>query len=224
MRCDIVLLVCFSLLFAGCFGTESSNKATVKTETEIETEGTTQEGSQQEVKQDASSTQKIIINDHLLTQTEIAELIKIYGTVQPGEFWYDQTSGLYGDIGGPTKGRIYAGHNFGTLKRDASNGNTGVLINGRELTEEEIQYLERLLGVTRQKGEYWLDSYGNLGSSQYGVIANIYSQKGGSSGGGNDGWSTSSGFYGGSSGGCSYVSIPGATGSIESTVTTSGCG
>ena len=168
--------------------------------------------------------QKVVINGHELTENEIKEFVKIYGKIYPGEFWYDPISGLTGRVGYGTESIIYPGHKFGELRRDASNGNTGVAINGRELTEAEVVLLEKLLRVQRVPGEYYLDAQGNLASTQFGLIGNLYKAPGGGSNSGSNSWSTKTGFSCGSSGGCSYVSIPSANGGVEATVTTSGCG
>ena len=237
-------IILFLILFAvGCSKSKSSDKSVVcdapyirhgsdccldKNSNNIcDNDEGAQSSSSAKVSVDASveaamAKQKIIINSHELTEAELAQFTKTYGTVYPGNFWYDPVSGLAGHVGMGTEYRLNPGLNFGELKKDASNGNTGLFLNGRELTEQEVQFLEKTLRVQRQPGEYSLDGQGNFASPVYGAIGNIYQSSSKSSG--SNSWSTKTGFYGGSSGGCSYVSIPGPTGRTESTVTTSGCG
>jgi hypothetical protein len=55
-----------------------------------------------------------------------------------------------------------AGLNIGgPLRVDASRGNTGVFINGRELHQMDVVGLQQLGPVYR--GRYWVDAYGNCG-------------------------------------------------------------
>ena len=78
--------------------------------------------------------QVIIINDVVLSSQQINELTKTYG-VKPltGNYWYDARSGLYGVVGYPAFGFMLPGHQLGTLKQNASQGNTKAFVNGREL-------------------------------------------------------------------------------------------
>ena len=164
----------------------------------------------------------VSINGNQLSSAQIDEFVRVYGRIYPGEYWYDTQSGLVGRIGYPAEAQIYPGYNYGQLQRDSSNGNTGVLINGREATESEVQYLESIIGVQRQAGGYYLDAYGNFGNDYAGYVNlystgrgtnNAYSQNSGSSSW--NSWATDS--YGGSQGGCTYVAT-------DSGTATSGCG
>lgn len=156
----------------------------------------------------------VIINDHPLSPEEINLIESQYNIVIPeGEYWYDSISGLQGTKGFPAAGYINPGYNLGALRRDASNGNTGVILNGRELTEMEVEYLESILQVERQPGEYWLDAYGNLGfagSDQ--PFANVYATSGSGSSNSYVWSSSATGAGAGGQGDCSYVNIPGDTG------------
>lgn len=196
-----LLIILVFILVAGC-----SNKESVETEVNNNIESEFEE----EVEINEPIPKRVIINGYVLTESEIAEMGAIYGVeMGEGEYWYDSVSGLQGRVGYPAAGFIYPGHNFGEVSVDASNGNTGVILNGRELTELEVQYLEGILQVERQPGYYWLDSQGNLGVEGQAPFANVY----GSGSSESYVWSSSvTGAGAGGSGDCSYVNIPGDTG------------
>lgn len=161
----------------------------------------------------------IFINARELIPTQVQQLRAIYGYVAPpGQYWYDTKSGLYGVMGWEAAGFMQPGHDFGPLPANASNGNTGVFINGRQINMAEAMYCQRIFGAVYQ-GRWWLDGRtGNLGAEGSPVpIANVYmalqnsqrSSQGGSGGG--YGWhSKITGASGGSDGKCSYVNIPGS--------------
>jgi hypothetical protein len=159
----------------------------------------------------------IFINGRQLTPNQIREIKSMYGVDPvPGRFWYDSRSGLYGYVGREALGYIRPGHNFGPMPSSASNGNTGVFINGRQLNKLEVAYLRLIFGVV-YTGRWWLDgNTGNIGQEGNPMpIANIYAairqRQGAGQQGGNYSWRSGiTGAYGGSSGGCSYVSIPGS--------------
>ena len=81
--------------------------------------------------------------------------------IRAGRYWYDRISGLWGFEGGPSVGQTLPGGNYGPLSRQASNGSTGVFMNGRELHKLEYVYLLRTYGDANvQKGRYWLNAQG----------------------------------------------------------------
>lgn len=163
------------------------------------------------------STDPIIINNRILTAEQLQELKNRYGVEpRPGNYWYDSTSGLYGVTGYPSYGFMYPGHDFGPISRNASAGNTGVIINGRELPQLEWAVWSYILGYYIQPGNYWFDSQGNAGyvGSNIPVVnlfaaarQNSYSGQGGS---GDNFWSSR--FGAGNSNADNsqgYVSVPG---------------
>jgi hypothetical protein len=84
--------------------------------------------------------------------------------IPPGHYWYDPTSGAFGYQGGPTVGFLYPGLELGgALRADASGGDTGVFINGRELHSIDLAALQQLVGQPIARGHYWLDAQGNAG-------------------------------------------------------------
>jgi hypothetical protein len=159
--------------------------------------------------------QGVIINGNELSSDQVAELEKMYNVkAQAGSYWYDAKSGMYGVVGQPAYGFMYPNHEFGDLARDASAGNTGVIVNGRELPQAEWVVWSQVLGYWIQAGSYWFDSQGNAGyEGNPTPVVNLYlaaNQNGyqGNSGGGDNFWSTRF-SAGNSSGGTGYVSLPG---------------
>lgn len=166
-----------------------------------------------------------IINGIPLTSGQIAQFTQTYGMKPlPGNYWYDNKSGLYGVLGYSSYGFMFPGHNLGTMARNASNGNTGVLVNGRELPQPEWAMWSQMLGSVITPGEYWLDESGNAGNVGNPVpTVNLYtatqnnayrgSSQGSTdygSGGGDNFWSSrfSAGNYD-SGNQRGYVSVPG---------------
>lgn len=107
---------------------------------------------------------KVMINGSALSAAQVAQLERRYRVkAQPGNYWYDAKSGLYGIVGQPATGFMYPDHNFGKLAHNVSNGNTGVIVNGRELPQAEWAVWSQILGYWIQRGSYWFDSSGNAG-------------------------------------------------------------
>jgi class 3 adenylate cyclase len=121
-------------------------------------------GSEKRAGAQQQSIPAISFNGRVLSAQQTLEMRTIYGeAAPPGRYWYDPVSGLYGVWGrGPT-GFLRAGHDFGPLSADASQGNTGVYFNGRHLNAEEMTEWQRLFGSVGG-GRYWLDGRtGNVG-------------------------------------------------------------
>ncbi len=168
----------------------------------------------------------IFINGRELTPRQVEEIRATYASVAPpGRYWYDSRSGLYGFMGREAYGFIRPGHNFGTLPPNASNGNTGVFINGREINLIEASFFQQLFGAV-YRGRWWLDGRtGNVGAEGNPMpLANVIvalqqaKQRGAKGQGGYSWHSNVTGASGGSEGGCTWVNIPGS-----GSVTGSGC-
>ncbi len=215
-----VLFLSIFMFVVNCTGVPESEK---EGETGVENTEEQEVGNQEQVdgsggENDMSETQAAVnVNGAALSQSEIDELKNTYRVIpQSGDYWYDAMSGLYGVIGYPAYGFMLSGHDFGIVSRDDSNGDTGVLINGRELPESELQIWSQMLGYWILPGSYWLDSDGNAGYEGDPTVlvnlANMASQNSYSGSGGNDDnfWSTrfSAGNHD-SSQGVGYVSVPG---------------
>jgi len=165
----------------------------------------------------------VTVNDRELSQQQIEALAGDYGIqVVPGDYWYDRKTGAWGNKCGPGRGILLPDLELGgVLKADASCGNTGVFVNGRELHRQDLVNLQLLAGHIAP-GRYWMDAQLNAGREggpalvNYQVLAvqqtmGADTQHGGGNAGGADHfWST--GYSAGNSsadGSYGYVSVPG---------------
>ncbi len=105
----------------------------------------------------------VILNGERLSQEQIQGLERLYNMrAVSGDYWYDKKSGLWGLKGGPALGVGLPNLTIGgALQPNASNGNTRVFINGRELHYVDVAFLQTLGPVL--PGRYWLDALGNCG-------------------------------------------------------------
>jgi hypothetical protein len=104
------------------------------------------------------------INDVVISQaTRDAYAQRFRTRISPGNYWYDPVSGAWGLMGGPTLGFTLPEQQVGgPLKATASNGDTGVFINGRQLHRLDVVGLLQM-GVPVQRGRWWVLANGNFG-------------------------------------------------------------
>ena len=160
----------------------------------------------------------VTINGVRLEEAEQVRLQKQYGCRIPaGEYWYDKRCGAWGIQDGPTLGFTLPGINVGgPLRSDASKGDTGVFVNGRQLHRQDVIGLMQL-GLPVQQGRYWVDQYGNCGYEGGPALLNLvqFAQSRQQGGGRNrQGWYTG-GLTVGSDGQTTYFFDPSGSSAIR---------
>jgi hypothetical protein len=120
-----------------------------------------------------SQQRQVLINRVRIPDQTLTALEQQWNTRVPdGRYWYDSFSGAWGMEGGPTAGWIPAGLQLGgPLRADASSGNTGVFVNGRELHLQDVAALMQIMPVYR--GRWWVDAQGNFGAEGGPVLGNL---------------------------------------------------
>lgn len=153
----------------------------------------------------APGQRRVIVNGQALDARTLNQLETLYHLqIADGSYWYDPVSGAAGPAGGPTLTFILPGLGLGgPLRADASNGNTGVFVNGRELPAYDLAGLTRIVGYIAP-GRYFLDAMGNAGAEGGPPTVNLLVA--GQRSGGGGGWYSNSAQAGGNeSGGTGYV-------------------
>ncbi|KAB1207201.1 Extra-large guanine nucleotide-binding protein 1 [Morella rubra] len=108
----------------------------------------------------------VFVNDEPLSQEELVLLQNSKNpprNLRPGCYWYDRVSGFWGKEGQKPSQIISSQLNIGgDIKRNASNGNTNVLINSREITKEELWML-KVAGVPCEGNpHFWVSEDGSI--------------------------------------------------------------
>jgi hypothetical protein len=113
-----------------------------------------------DIERAARAQQPVVVNGAALDAQTLGALERAYGKIQPGRYWYDPASGLWGRERAGHSGQIMPGLRLGgPLRRDASGGGTGVFVNGREIHPAELAQLQQLFGHVNP-GRYWLNPAG----------------------------------------------------------------
>ena len=108
--------------------------------------------------------QGVVINGVVVTPHQLKQLGVQAGQIQPGKYWYDAATGAWGLQGSGVQGFIQPGLQVGgALQANASNGRTGVYINGRQLPQSDLIQLQQAVGGQVPPGRYWCQANGNCG-------------------------------------------------------------
>ncbi|URE45395.1 hypothetical protein MUK42_21516 [Musa troglodytarum] len=113
---------------------------------------------------------KVSINNHHVPDRLVKKAEKQAGPIYPGDYWYDYRAGFWGVMGHPCLGIIppfIEEFNY-PMPKNCAGGNTGVLVNGRELHQKDLDLLiGRGLPATRDcsyiieiSGKVWDESSG----------------------------------------------------------------
>jgi hypothetical protein len=171
-----------------------------------------------------AQSRSVTINQVRLPDQTVLQLEQRYRVpIRDGNYWYDKRSGAWGTSGGPTVGFIYPNLDIGgPLRADASNGHTGVFINGRQLHQADVMGLLQLGPV--YQGRYWMDGAGNIGVENGPMLVNLWqvvqaaNQRGGSRGAYSS-YTRSGSMFGSDGNGCLVFNDPGS----HTSATSSGC-
>jgi hypothetical protein len=121
-----------------------------------------------------TATDAVLVNGQPLSPATVQGLLQFGVQARPGSYWYDNRSGAAGFTGQGTLGFIPAGLDLGgPLQADASNGTSGVFINGRQATLGEVAFLQSVTGFTIPPGRYFLDANGDAGVEGGPVAVNL---------------------------------------------------
>jgi len=155
----------------------------------------------------------VFINGVRLTDDLLRTMEQQYRMRIPaGRYWYDRQCGAWGLQGGRTLGFTLAGVAIGgPIHSDASNGHTGVFINGRQLPTADVRVLAQIIAQPVRRGRYWVDAAGNTGlEGSPVVLINLFQAANARNGGGRQkSWySAGAGGYMGSDGQTTYFLDP----------------
>lgn len=99
-----------------------------------------------------SGRSKVSINGRLISDRMVKRAEKLAGPIHPGNYWYDYRAGFWGVMGHACLGIIppfIEEFNY-PIPKNCAAGNTGVLVNGRELNNKDLTLLaSRGLPITQ---------------------------------------------------------------------------
>ncbi|OEL21459.1 hypothetical protein BAE44_0017527 [Dichanthelium oligosanthes] len=107
---------------------------------------------------------KVSINGHPISERALKKAEKKAGPIDPGSYWYDYRAGFWGVMGRECIGIIppfIREFNY-PIARNCAGGDTGVLVNGRELHQRDLDLLVGR-GMPRTSGKsYSIEISGNI--------------------------------------------------------------
>jgi len=211
------ILICFLIFIVSCHS-NNSDKNIASANTEKSKEMINSSTTQTSNTPTASTNKDVVINGITLDEKMLTDFeTKYHQRPFAGKYWYDAVSGLWGLEGKQAAGFIYPNHPYGNLSPNASNGNSGIFVNTRQISWNEAMVWSTITGIPPQQGRYWLDGQGNVGYEGYPaptfnlyVVASQRQYHGANGKGGDHFWSSrfaSGNSNDDNSGG--YVAIPG---------------
>lgn len=107
---------------------------------------------------------KVVVNGVPIKDEDVKKAEESAGPIHPGNYWYDVHAGFWGAEPGPCLGIIppcILELNT-SMSKACAGGNTGILVNGRELHEKDLERLAfRGLPTTPGKA-YWISIKGRV--------------------------------------------------------------
>ncbi|ERN04209.1 uncharacterized protein LOC18432362 isoform X1 [Amborella trichopoda] len=107
---------------------------------------------------------KVSVNGKPIPDSLVTKAEEKAGSIQAGNYWYDYQAGFWGVMGKPCLGIIppFIEEFHHPLSKDCAGGKTGVLVNGRELHQIDLDLLaDRGLPTTESKA-YMIDIDGHV--------------------------------------------------------------
>ncbi|GAB4837948.1 Extra-large guanine nucleotide-binding protein 2 [Ancistrocladus abbreviatus] len=128
------------------------------------------------------SPEAVSVNGEPLCQKELISLQTCPSpprNLKPGNYWYDKVSGFWGKEGHKPSQIISPNLNIGaSIKQDASNGDTNLLINGREISKAELLMLQWAGVKCAAITSLWLQADGSYVEEGMKLVkGNIWSKK-----------------------------------------------
>ncbi|XAR53977.1 hypothetical protein NMG60_11028945 [Bertholletia excelsa] len=106
----------------------------------------------------------VTINGQQMPDCVLRKAEKLAGPIHPGQYWYDFRAGFWGVMGGPCLGIIppfIEQFNY-PMPENCAAGDTGVLVNGRELHQKDLNLLSNRGLPTARDKSYILEISGRV--------------------------------------------------------------
>ncbi|CAL9058606.1 unnamed protein product [Musa banksii] len=110
-----------------------------------------------------SGDSKVSVNGHPIPDRLVKKAEKQAGLIHPGDYWYDYHAGFWGVMGHPCHGIIppfIEEFNY-PMPKNCGRGNTGVIVNGRELHHKDLDLLIGR-GLPSAPGSYKIEISGRV--------------------------------------------------------------
>ncbi|MCO5564949.1 hypothetical protein L7F22_018619 [Adiantum nelumboides] len=114
--------------------------------------------------QGGGNRRKVVVNGYFISEAAVRKAEERAGPIHSGTYWYDYQAGFWGIMGGPCLGILMPcieEFQF-PLARDCAGGKTGILVNGRELHDKDLEVLAKRGLPTSPGKAYILDISGAL--------------------------------------------------------------